>query len=138
MAPQPDFTHAWFPTLAFDEWQLDGHRAWARSGEGALIVSASGPLELVQTGGSAGHELRLSGRDSIWVIRLGHASDLVKFAADHELKVQVDTDGTYRIEDTQYGTVSFHQSGVVTAEGRTLDPKEWTLKGDRTKLPISP
>jgi len=136
VAPQPDFTHAWFPTLAFDEWHVDGYRAWARSGEGALIVSASGPLELVQTGGSAGHELRLSGRDSIWVVRLGHSRDLAKFADSHALDVHVDTDGTYRIEDAQYGTVLFHQNGVVSAEGRTLNPMEWTLEGDRKELPV--
>jgi hypothetical protein len=136
VAPQPDFTHAWFPTLAFDEWHVDGYRASARSGEGALLISASGPLELVQTGGSAGHELRLAGRDGIWVVRLGHAGDLAKFANSHALDVHVDTDGTYRIEDAQYGAVLFHQNGVVSAEGRALNPMEWTLEGDRKELPL--
>jgi hypothetical protein len=101
-----------------------------------LLISASGLLELVQTGGSAGHELRLARRDGLWVVRLGHARDLAKFAKSHTLDVHVDTDGTYHIEDTQYGAVSFHQNGVVTAEGRTLDPMEWTLKGARTELPM--
>ncbi|OKH86352.1 hypothetical protein [Thalassospira sp. TSL5-1] len=136
VAPQPDFTHAWFPTPIFDEWQVDANRACARSGAGALLVSASGPLELVKTGSSAAHELRLAGRDSIWVLRLGHTQDLSGFAARHALSVEAGDDGTYRIEDADYGTVLFQANGVVKAEGRILDPMEWTLQGSRVELPL--
>jgi hypothetical protein len=39
---QPDFTHAWFPGPVFDDVQVAGDTAAARSGTGALLMRASG------------------------------------------------------------------------------------------------
>ncbi|WP_128255759.1 hypothetical protein [Falsirhodobacter deserti] len=135
-APQPDFTHAWFPTPVFDEWAVSGHRAAARSGSGAMAVSTSGPLHLMETGGSAGHELRLAGRQGIWAIRLGHSEDLRSFERRHTLEVSEATDGTFRITDADYGMVEFRRDGRVLAEGRLLDPMNWTLEGERVDIPL--
>ncbi|MBT9386188.1 hypothetical protein KM176_20125 [Pseudooceanicola sp. CBS1P-1] len=136
VAPQPDFTHAWFPAPVFDEWAVEGHRAQARAGRGALLLRASGPLELMRQGGSAGHELRLAGRQGLWVVRLGETQDLSGFAAAHPLEVAETTDGTFVIEDADYGPVQFRRDGKVIAEGRTLDPLAWTLAGHRQELPL--
>ncbi|MFV0383586.1 hypothetical protein [Paracoccus sp. (in: a-proteobacteria)] len=135
---QPDFTHAWFPTPVFDEWQVSGHRAAALSGNGALVLSASGGLGLIRQGGSADHEIRLAGRDGLWLLRLGHADDLPGFAARHRLDAVLDVDGTIRVDDADYGEVVFHPDGVVKAEGRCLDPRDWGLRGDRRVLNIVP
>lgn len=137
VAPQPDFTHAWFPTLAFDDWTVAGGRATARSGQGALVLQADGPLTLMRTGGSAGHELRRAGRQGIWAIRLGTATDLPAFAAAHPLDVAMAADGTLSVTDPDYGPVAFHADGRVRAEGRVLDPASWTLAGHRAELPLS-
>lgn len=136
-AAQPDFTHAWFPTLTFDEWALDGHRAAARSGKGALLLSCPAPLELVAQGGSAGHELRLSGRDGLWLVRLGRAENLTDFAAAHDLAARVAADGTISVTDRDYGEVVFHPDGTVSAEGRHLDPRDWTLAGERRVIALN-
>lgn len=136
VAPQPDFTHAWFPTQIFDEWSVDQHRATARHGQGALVVSASGPLELMTDGGSAHHELRLAGRQGLWAVRLGTTEDLAGFASRHPLTVTEAADGTLTIEDPDYGTVIFRVDGTVSAEGRVLDPAQWTREGQRSELPL--
>ena len=136
VAPQPDFTHAWFPTQIFDEWSVNQHRATARHGQGALVVSASGPLELMREGGSAHHELRLAGRQGLWAVRLGTTEDLAGFAARHPLTVTEAADGTLTIEDPDYGTVIFRVDGTVSAEGRVLDPAQWTREGQRSELPL--
>lgn len=134
---QPDFTHAWFPTLTFDEWSVDGSRATARSGEGVLVLAASGPLELLAEGGSTAHELRLAGRDGLWLVRLGTSSDLAGFAARHALKASVAPDGTIRVLDPDYGEVVFHANGVIEAEGRKIDPRDWTLAGERRVIELA-
>lgn len=137
VAPQPDYTHAWFPTGAFDDWTVSGATAGARSGGGALALRASGPLELLRRGGSANHELRLPGRDGLWIMRLGHGHDLHGFLARHPLPAATDDAGTITVEDADYGTVRFHSTGVVEAEGRSLDPRDWTLEGERGEIVLA-
>jgi hypothetical protein len=136
-AAQPGFTHAWFPTQSFDDWSVKGHRAAARSGKGALILSCSGALEQVANGGSAGHELRLAGRDGLWLVRLGRAENLGDFSAAHDLSAVVAADGTIRVMDRDYGEVVFHPDGTVDAEGRHLDPRDWTLAGKRRVIALN-
>ena len=133
--PQLDFTHCWFPTLAFDEWAIEDGRATARSGNGFAIIKASGPLELQTRGASANAELRLAGRNGLWLVRLGRSGDLAGFAARHALEIEKDEDGTYRVTDADYGCVEFRPSGVVAAEGREIDPRTWTMDGERRRLP---
>ncbi len=136
IAPQPDFTHAWFPTACFDEWFVDGDRASARSGAGCVAIRGTGTLKLQSAGGSSGNELRLAGRDGLWVVRLGRGAEITDFAARHALDVTHDDDGTLRIEDSDYGPVVFAANGEVRAEGRTLDPRTWTREGERRILPL--
>ncbi|OCX66900.1 hypothetical protein BFP70_03475 [Thioclava sp. SK-1] len=135
-APQPGFTHAWFPTQSFDEWSVDGTRAIARSGNGAMVIAAGAPLVLTKSGGSADHELRLPGYDGLWIVRLGQTSDLGGFAQFHAVPVTKDVDGTITVTDADYGPVVFHTDGTIAAEGRILDPMAWSLRGQRTKLPL--
>lgn len=135
-AGQLDFTHAWFPTPVFDEWSLEGDRAAARSGHGLALIRASGPLELARDGGAAGHELRLSGREGVWLLRLGQGSDLGAFSARHTLVTATPDNKTITVDDPEYGPVAFASDGTVRAEGRVLDPETWTLTGDRKILPL--
>ena len=133
--PQLSFTHCWFPTLEFDDWSVEGERASARSGKGLVTIRASGPLTLQQSGASANAEIRLNGRNGLWLIRLGQGTDLEAFATRHTLDVERRDNGTYRVTDADYGAVDFHLSGGVAAEGRELDPRNWTMLGEKRRLP---
>ena len=135
--PQLDFTHAWFPTPVFDDWSVDGQRAAARAGDGILLIAASGPLELQRTGGSAHHELRLAGRAGLWLVRLDRGYDLGAARARHALVARQDADAGITIDDPEYGPVAFAADGTVRAEGRVLDPADWTMSGTRENLPLS-
>src|SRR2546421_511999 len=55
-AEQPELTHAWFPRFAFDVATLDGAVAVAQRGAGMALVKASGELQLVTAGPTAGNE----------------------------------------------------------------------------------
>lgn len=68
------FTHAYFPTRAFDEQMIQRGWAFARKGKAYLAITASGGLELVKRGPSAYRELRSPGPQSVWICQLGRAS----------------------------------------------------------------
>jgi hypothetical protein len=132
---QPAFTHAWFPQPVFDACHVEGALAAARSGSGAMVLRASGPLELVAEGPTAGCELRLAGQKNWWILRLGATEDLPAFAALHQgLTLTGGPQDVLRVEDADYGTVLFHPDGRIEAEGRVIDPAQWSVEGHRQVL----
>lgn len=78
------FTHAYFPTFAFDEHLLRDGWAFARVGNGYLAITAAAGLELMTTGDSAYRELRSPGRQNIWLAQMGRAAHDGDFAAFQE------------------------------------------------------
>ena len=68
------FTHAYFPTFAFDEYVLKKGWAFARKGSAYLALAAAQPLTLTQSGPYAFRELRSGGRDNAWFCQLGRAA----------------------------------------------------------------
>jgi len=141
-APQPGFTHAWFPRQAFDMAEVAGDTAWASAGAAHLVLRGSAAFESVKTGPTAGNELRLPGRDGLWLVRLGDRArhgDAADFAARFGLlSVASGADGSLVVDDPDYGIVRFEAGGAVAAEGRRLDPGRWTVAGDRRRLPRGP
>ncbi len=132
---QPDFTHAWFPIEAFDEWQITGVQALARCGQGAVILLGSGAFEAAQEGPAAGAEIRQYGRKTRWLVRLCEADGLEPVAARYAgLQVAEQADGTLVINDPDYGPVRFRADGVTEAEGRLIAPADFTVRGQVTLL----
>lgn len=68
------FTHAYFPTHAFDEYALRGGWAFARQGDGFLALTASGGFHLVRQGTGAYCELRSPAKQNIWFCQMGRAA----------------------------------------------------------------
>jgi hypothetical protein len=139
---QPPLTHAWFPMTAFDAVERSGQRAVARGGDGFALLIGSGPLDLVESGPTAGHELRLAGHTGRWLVRLGddkQHGDMVAFARRFEdLEIKDGEGGLLWVDDPDYGRVECHADGSIIAEGRRLDPSSWTVIGERTLLPDGP
>ncbi|MFK0692244.1 hypothetical protein ACFX5Q_29245 [Mesorhizobium sp. IMUNJ 23033] len=136
---QPDFTHAWFPASTFDAVQVDSHRAFAQSGNAFVMLKTDVPLIEVKGGPTAGNELRAAGRKATWIVRLGgRDADLPALDAwasvFADLSVRSGADGELIVEDPVYGTVRFLADAKVVAEGRTLDPANWTVRGEATRM----
>ena len=68
------YTHAYFPTFAFDEYRLEEGWAFARKGDGYLAISASSGMELAELGDDAGCELRAAGPQTAWLVQMGQRS----------------------------------------------------------------
>ncbi|MER8535339.1 hypothetical protein NKH61_19400 [Mesorhizobium sp. M1005] len=136
---QPDFTHAWFPVRAFDAVQVGGDRAFAQSGDAFVMLKTDVPLTQVVAGPTAGNELRAAGRRTTWIIRLGDrnanrpALDAWT-AVFGDLSVRSGPDGELIVEDPEYGTVHFLADARIVAEGRTLDPANWTVRGEAMRM----
>lgn len=132
---QPEFTHAWFPVAEFDDSRVAGNVALARSGNGAVLLKAAGELVAVDSGPSAGVEIRQEGARTRWIVRVCESSDLdavnARFGA---LAVREESDGTFVIDDPEYGTVVFRADGGVEAEGRRIDRADYTVKGEAQML----
>ncbi len=69
------FSHAYFPTQAFDEWRIDGPWAFARVGDGYVALWGDGDLALTERGRHAGQELRSRGAGEAWIAHVGRAAD---------------------------------------------------------------
>ncbi len=78
------FTHAYFPTYAFDEYALRQGWAFARKENGYLALTAARGLSLVRGGQAAYRELRSYGQHNIWLCHLGRAALDGDFAAFQE------------------------------------------------------
>lgn len=75
------FSHAYFPTYAFDEWSIQGGWAFARRGDGYLAITAQQGLDLTRRGKNAYRELRSTGLRNVWLCQMGRAALDGSFAA---------------------------------------------------------
>jgi hypothetical protein len=137
-AGQPGFTHAWFPTPAFDQSRVEGDLAWARGGKGCVVLKADRPFSSVSRGPTAGFEIRVEGRKATWIVRAGGLVGgetmeeyAIRFAG---LAVRHGEGDEIRVADPQYGEVRFHGDGSVSAEGKRIDPRQWTVAGNSTRF----
>ncbi|ODT77870.1 MAG: hypothetical protein ABS76_25790 [Pelagibacterium sp. SCN 64-44] len=141
VAPQPDFTHCWFPTPDFDAAGIEGDGAWAASGAGLAFIRGSSAFEQVLDGPTANHELRLAGRKSWWLVRLGSAAlhgDPAQFRARFAPLEPRDDGGRIVVDDPDYGRIEFFPDGTVLGEGRRIAPEDFTVLGTRDTLPRGP
>jgi hypothetical protein len=129
----PDFTHAYVPTTIMDEVIVEKGRVLVRSGDGLAIIQASDPLHPVGRGPTAGFDWQLAGRQGTWIVRLSslrREGSLAAFGARMAgLAVRTEGDGRMLVEDPDYGKVVGEASGAIEAEGRRLDPAQWSQTG---------
>ncbi|MEJ1158961.1 hypothetical protein [Prosthecomicrobium sp. N25] len=139
---QPPLSHAWFPTFAFDEWQVEGPLALARADRGLLLLKGGADLVRIVEGPGAGTELQQPGLGTAWIVRVG-ATDRHGTVRDFRLSFENlrftrGAKDDLIVDDPDYGPVRFGADGVIEAEGRRLDPGDWTVTGVRRTLPDGP
>ncbi len=65
------FTHAYFPTYAFDEYRFDEGWAFARTGDAYLALYAGAGFTFMRHGPDAWRELRATGPRHVWLCQMG-------------------------------------------------------------------
>jgi hypothetical protein len=118
------FTHAYFPTYAFDAYEITDKWAFARTGEAYLALMASQGLELIREGPSALRELRSMGRENVWLCQMGLRSDFGTLAdfQDAILALDIDCEGLSVEATTLAGQkVSFGWTGPFLVDGEAQD-----------------
>jgi hypothetical protein len=119
------FTHAYFPTWAFDEHALrknaEGHTwAFARKNEGYLALTASLGLDFIERGDSAYRELRSYGKHNVWLCHMGRAAQDGSFEAfqNNVLTLEFKFQGLSAHFPTLRGeTLAFGWQGPLTRDG---------------------
>ena len=114
------FTHAYFPTAAFNEYTISGLWAFGRNGNSYVALAGDGELTLTSGGPHAGQELRSAGGGWAWVCRMGRAATDGEFASFIR-KVQQSVphmDGPQIAWTTPEGpTLSFAWEGPLRVDG---------------------
>jgi hypothetical protein len=114
------FTHAYFPTYAFDEYTIRDGWAFARVGDGYLAITASRGIELMRRGKNALRELRSYGHQNIWLVQMGRAAQDGSFEAFQSdvMSNHVRFDGlTVEMETLRGETLSFGWTGPLRVDG---------------------
>lgn len=131
---QPDFTHAWFPRSVFNAARVEGRTALAEAGDAFALLATDKAFTEVDSGPTAGNELRVAGRRTTWIVRLGDRRSFASLdafgTAFAGLSVCEAKDGELVVEDPEYGTVRFLADAKVIAQDRMLDPGGWSVRGE--------
>ena len=117
------FTHAYFPTYAFNEYVLRQGWAFARKENGYLAITAAQGLSLIRTGQAAFRELRSYGQDNVWFCHLGRAALDGDFANFQEkvlaLDIHFDHD-SIQCKTLRGETLVFGWQGPLLLDGKEV------------------
>lgn len=119
------FTHAYFPTAAFDDYALRGQWAFGRVGQGYVALWGDGALVLTQKRRHAMQELRSSGEGTAWLCVIGSAredGDFGSFIAKVEARAPEKHGLGLRWQTLEGEHVAFAWEGALTVDGQ---PQDW-------------
>ena len=74
------YTHAYFPTFAFDEQQVGKMWTFAAKGDAYIALACSQPLVFVRQGQRANRELQAHGHEIVWLCQMGSKAAYGSFA----------------------------------------------------------
>ena len=69
-----NFTHAYFPTVTFDDYVLRDGWAFAKRGDGYLAITHAQGFSLTEAGRYAQRELRAGAGAQIWLVQMGRVA----------------------------------------------------------------
>jgi hypothetical protein len=122
-----DFTHAYFPVYAFDEYRLAQGWAFARKGDGYLALMAANGLTLTTQGDGAYRELRSAGRANAWLCQVGRAALDGTFSQFQSRVLALDV--TVGGLDCHWTTLRGDRLAFAWTGPLTVNGQEQTLRG---------
>ncbi len=116
------FSHAYFPSEAFDEYVLDGQWAFARFSRGYIALWGDGELKLTETGLHAGQEIRSGGKSAAWVASIGAQAEDGDFRSfiEKTKRFAPQVDGGIVSAKIDGEQVRFGWEGEMTVDGKAV------------------
>lgn len=120
-----DYTHAYFPTYAFERYEQHGSWCLGKKGDAYVALYAANGLQLTEQGTNRGRELISKGRRNLWLVRAGDRQEFGSFESfsEHVMKmpltVSVET-LTIGLVDPAYGEVSFGWQELLMVNGKPV------------------
>jgi hypothetical protein len=114
------FSHAYFPAVAFDEYNVEGQWAFARVGSGYVALWGDGELRLTLSGRHAYQELRSAGGGYAWACRLGRLAvdgGFNDFCARLRAHSPVSDGPAVTWQTPEGSTLAFAWAGAFTVDG---------------------
>jgi hypothetical protein len=119
------FTHAYFPTKAFDEYTVDGPWAFARVGRGYVAVWGDGDLRVTAAGPHTAQELRSVGPGRVWACRAARAAqdgEFAQFCRSMRARPPLIAEGRVGWHTPTGRALELAWRGPLTVDGQALDP----------------
>jgi hypothetical protein len=117
------FTHAYFPIYAFDEHAFVDSWAFGRVQDGYVALWAAPHFTLIERGPDAGRELRVMGREAVWLCQMGRRA-LDRDFADFQRKVLAAAPQLHDEHVTwttvRGNTLAFGMSGPFMVDGQAV------------------
>lgn len=121
--PLDDYSHAYFPKAAFDEWEQSGNWFFGRKGDGYVALhSMTAPIWADPP--NDGFELQAHGYENVWVLEMGRSATDGSFA-DFKTAIE-NADISFNGLNVEYdspsvGTVEFGWTGDFVVDGNVVD-----------------
>jgi len=115
-----DYTHAYFPTMAFDRSVQAGNWYFAEKEGAYAAVYAQNGIELQTFGPDQGRELVSPGYNNVWILRASSQKESGSFEQFIDevgrMGLQV-SPSEVTIEDTKYGALHMAWDGLLSVNG---------------------
>lgn len=120
------YIHAYFPTWFYDSWSVEGHYAFASSGNGYLGVYFSSLPHLVTWGMNREREIIAEGEKQLCVVRLSDRAESGSFEHFKDLFINMaisydSNSDSAETDDFAYGILSIGRDKVPTLNGEFYD-----------------
>ncbi|MBZ0271108.1 hypothetical protein K8I61_03670 [bacterium] len=120
-----DYTHAYFPKNAFDEWEQNGNWIFGKKGDGYIALWSRTTPAFADTGPEAEYELIADSFNNVWIMEFGRAAQFGSFAdfktdiLAAAVSVNGDLDVSY--DSPTQGLITFGWDDPFVAGGDAVD-----------------
>ena len=132
------YIHAYFPTWFYDEWSIDGHYAFARSGNGYAGLYFSSVPHLTTVGMNRMREIIAEGEKQLVIVRCSNSAETGSFDNFRKLFTEAHAeykDNTVSFRDFSYGLVKAGSGIQTEVNGKVITWEDSALY-QRNKEPM--
>lgn len=122
------FSHAYFPTWAFDEVVEENGWVFGRVGDGYIALYSDIPYQWVTEGPDAGQDMIALGYKNAWITQMGRASvdgsfaEFVEAVSNADIRV---SDLNVQYDAPGVGEVAFGWVGALTVDGQEISISDY-------------